>query len=75
MTGILICIWRNMKGALTMTNAEKLNKMTNAELLYFIQTNDRCDCCTYSKTTDFCLNRCELGISLWLFEECKGELI
>ena len=58
-----------------MTNAEKLNNMTNAELLYFIQTNDRCDCCTYSKTTDFCLNRCELGISLWLFEECKGELI
>ena len=64
MTGILICIWRNMKGALTMTNAEKLNNMTNAELLYFIQTNDRCDCCAYSKTTDFCLNRCELGISL-----------
>ena len=75
MTGILICIWRNMKGALTMTNTEKLNNMTNAELLYFIQTSDRCDCCTYSKTTDFCLNRCELGISLWLFEECKGELI
>ena len=50
-----------------MTNAEKLNKMTNAELLYFIQTNDRCDCCTYSKTTDFFFFLCELGISLWLF--------
>ncbi len=58
-----------------MTNAEKLNNMTNAELLYFIQTNDRCDCCTYSKTTDFCLNRCEQGISLWMSDECKGELI
>ena len=50
-----------------MTNAEKLNNMTNAELLYFIQTNDRCDCCVY--------NKCEQGISLWLSEECKGELI
>lgn len=49
--------------------------MTNAELLYFIQTNDRCDCCTYSKTTDFCFNHCEQGISLWLSDECKGELI
>ena len=26
-----------------MTNAEKLNNMTNAELLYFMQTNDMRD--------------------------------
>ena len=58
-----------------MTNAEKLNNMTNAELLYFMFTSDRCDCCAYSKAVDFCFNGCELGISLWLFEECKGELI
>ena len=58
-----------------MTNAEKINNMTNAELFYFMFTSDRCDCCAYSKDVDFCLNRCEQGISLWLSEECKGELI
>lgn len=58
-----------------MTNAEKLNNMTNAELFYFMRTNDRCDCCTYNKAVDFCFNGCKHGISLWMSEECKGELI
>ena len=63
-----------------MTNAEKINKMTNAELFYFMFTNDRCDCCAYdcyaySKTTDYCLKKYKSGIRLWLREECKEELI
>ena len=58
-----------------MTNAEKLKKMTNAELFYFMFTSDRCDCCAYNKNVDLCLNHCEQGIRLWLSEECKGELI
>ena len=58
-----------------MTNEEKLNKMTNAELFYFMLTSDRCDCCAYSKDVDFFFFCCEQGISLCLSEECKGELI
>ena len=58
-----------------MTNAEKINNMTNAELFYFMFTSDRCDCCAYSKDVDFFFFFFEQGISLWLSEECKGELI
>lgn len=58
-----------------MTNAEKINNMTSAELFYFMFISDRCDCYVYNKNVDFCFNHCEQGISLWLSDECKGELI
>ena len=75
MTGILICIWRNMKGALTMTNAEKLNNMTNAELLFYIYTNNKCDSCIYEKEMidNTCFNsiHCPEGIKKWLESEIQ----
>ena len=32
-----------------MTNAEKINNMTNAELLLYIRTNSKCYNCIYKK--------------------------
>ena len=62
-----------------MTNAEKINNMTNAELLFYIRTNNKCYNCIYKKEMidNTCFNsiHCPEGISLWLSEECKGEMI
>ena len=30
-----------------MTNADKINNMTNAELLFFMYDNGKCGCCTH----------------------------
>lgn len=48
-----------------MTNADKINNMTNAELLFFMYDNGKCGCCTH-KDKEFCLYRCEEGITNWL---------
>lgn len=53
-----------------MTNADKLNNMTNAELLLYMNTNDRCDSCAY-QDLEFCLNRCSEGTTKWLESEAK----
>ena len=64
-----------MKGALTMTNAEKLNNMTNAELFFYIRTNNKCYSCIYKKDMidNTCFNsiHCPEGIKKWLESEVQ----
>ena len=53
-----------------MTNAEKSNNMTNAELLFYIRTNNKCYSCIYKKEMidNICFNSIHWleGIKQWL---------
>lgn len=50
-----------------MTNADKINSMTNAELLLYMDTrSNKCESCIYYKNRGFCLYRCPEGITNWL---------
>lgn len=54
------------------TNREKLNQMTNEELVDIL-INDVCPCCIYKDVNcefdDDC--ECTVGVTKWLNQECK----
>ena len=62
-----------MKGAKTVTNAEKINNMTNADLFRILATIDKCDCCNLFG--EGCVRglMCPVGIKEWLESEIDSS--
>ena len=58
-----------------MTNAEKINNMTNAEFLLYIRTNSKCYNCIYKKemNDNKCFNsiHCKKKKKKWLESEAQ----
>lgn len=52
-----------------MTNAEKLNKMSNADLFRILATKDKCDYCIFWGKSCVKGINCDLGIKEWLESE------
>lgn len=52
-----------------MTNADKLNNMSNAELFRILATKDKCDYCSYWDNGCVKGTMCALGIRRWLESE------
>lgn len=58
-----------------MTNEDKINNMTNAELLLYMysSSNKKCESCVYYENRGFCLWRCSEGIKKWLKQTAETE--
>ena len=52
-----------------MTNTDKLNNMSNAELFLILATKDKCDYCSYWGNGCVKGTMCTLGIKRWLESE------
>ena len=59
-----------------MTNADRIRKMTDEELLDKLDDLTACECCFYRKFHNKCypdslFDSCREGIMRWLKEECN----
>ena len=62
-----------MREEVKMTNEDKINNMTNAELLLYMYSNNKCESCIYYKEGGFCLWRCNEGVTKWLKQTATEE--
>lgn len=56
-----------------MTNADKLNNMSNAELFLILATKDKCDYCSYWGKGCVKGINCALGIRKWMESEVDSS--